>query len=65
MSIFFEPRKVYWHLNSKTDPRWDCSGSYMGFVTSAQEVIIDPKVAELKNKLGEPPEDLTFSCMKE
>lgn len=54
----------YWRLTSKSDPRWNSSGRGMvgGFSVPKE---CRAKIEELEVTLGEIPDDLTFSCMKD
>jgi hypothetical protein len=46
-----------WVLNSKKDPRWNCSGH-------GGKLVVDKKLKELKSKLGNQPKDLEISASK-
>jgi hypothetical protein len=63
-SIFARTRKGSWWISSKTDPRWDCSGTAMvgGFLKPAG---VDVAVASKQKTLGEPPTDLEWGYMKD
>lgn len=66
MGMCFGPRRGYWSLRSKTDPRWDDSGdsdiiTVMGMCPEAESSIARTK----KLLKEEPPADLEYCCMKE
>ena len=54
-----------WSLHSKTDSRWNCWGQseFVGMFEPPQEC--KDKIEELKKTLGEPPDDLAYSYMKD
>ena len=54
-----------WSLFSKSDPRWNCSGTgIVGGLTRPEAV--DRAIERLKDKLKEEiPKDLTWSYMKD
>ena len=59
-----------WWIESKSDPRWNCEGTFalLFCQTTASEVRpsntspseLRLKIAELKNQYGDPPEDGTW-----
>lgn len=49
-------------LKSKSDPRWDWSGT--GVASMFYHPEIDSKVDELTKLYGEPPDDLEFGGVK-
>jgi hypothetical protein len=53
-----------WTLESKTDPRWNCSGNSpsVGMFALPQEA--KDKLDELTKQFGEPPEDLEWGYTK-
>jgi hypothetical protein len=54
-----------WWLDSKIDPRWNCNGSTKscgGFVMPTE---CELKIEQLKEQLGEPPDDLEYGYMKD
>lgn len=53
-----------WWINSKSDPRWNASGSddVGGFVIP---LAAKEKIEALKAMLGEPPSDLKYGYMKD
>lgn len=56
--------KGSWQLYSKTDSRWNHSGnSDVGMLTIPEEC--KEKLEELKTILGNPPDDLEWSYMKD
>jgi len=54
-----------WWLRCVSDPRWDCSGDseFVGGFTKPEEC--EAKLKKLKEKLGDPPEDLEWGYMKD
>ena len=54
-----------WSLHSDKDQRWNCGGrsEYVGGFVMPYEC--EQKIAELKKELGEPPDDLKWSYMKD
>lgn len=53
-----------WQLYSKTDSKWNHSGdSYVGMFEMPREC--KEKLEELKTSLGDPPDDLEWSYMKD
>ena len=61
--MFF--RSGSWSLHSDKDPRWNCGGKsdcVGGFVMPGE---CEKKIEELKKELGKPPDDLTWSYMKD
>ena len=54
---------MHWTIHSKKDPRWNSSGISMGGLFGVAEDI-DNKVKELKETLGDPPDDLESSGIK-
>lgn len=64
MGIFSPIREGSWWLHSKKDPRWDCNGrAYVGGLVIPQEC--ENKIKQLKQTLGEPPDDLEWGYMKD
>jgi hypothetical protein len=60
----FHPKEGSWWLRSKKDPRWNCSGrADVGGLVMPYEC--EKKLEELKEKYGEPPEDLEWGYMKD
>mgnify|MGYP001595559744 CR=1 FL=1 len=53
-----------WYLHSESDPRWNAGGTSNvgGFVIPES---CRQKLEEFTQKMGEPPEDLTWGYMKE
>jgi len=59
-------RSGYWYLSSKTDPRWNCSGTASSLCFSAGMPPEAQKALEEKKKeLGDPPADLEWGGMKD
>lgn len=56
-----------WSLTSQKDPRWNTDGRAAIIAVSTGEVCDEAaQYIELKKKeLGDPPKDLTYSCMKD
>ena len=54
-----------WNLYSQSDPRWNCSGRGHIIVMAGMHPDAEAKLDELKEKLGSPPSDLRYSCMKD
>ncbi len=52
-----------WFLRSKKDPRWDCNGEGLVGAFSIPPAC-QRKIDELKQTLGEPPDDLEWEYMK-
>ena len=53
-----------WWFKSKSKPEWNISGEgYVNALFVCQEA--KTKLEELKEKLGESPEDLTYGFMKD
>ncbi len=66
MSILNKCREGSWWFDSETDKRWTFHGGRSSFITMAdmtKEAKI--KLAELKALYGEPPDDLSYGCMKD
>ena len=64
MGLFNPVREGSWWLRSKSDPRWNSDGrtDVGGFVMPDE---CKRKLEELKQKFGEPPEDLEWGYMKD
>lgn len=55
-----------WHLYSKTDPRWNERGDARAMAfTAGMPREVEAAIKRLKETLGEPPDDLEYSCMKD
>jgi hypothetical protein len=54
-----------WWIESKIDPRWNCSGrsNYCGGFAMPPEC--QEMIETIKTKLGEPPADLSYEYMKD
>ena len=55
-----------WSFRSKEDSRWNFEGRAEAMIVTAgmcQEAR--DKLKELEERLGESPDDLTYSCMKD
>lgn len=63
--MFGGPQQGTWIVRSKSDPRWNCSGRALLLVTAGEPPEAKAKLADLGRQYGQPPEDLTFSCMKD
>ena len=65
MGMLFSMKSGSWSLYSKTDTRWNSSGSaeYCGGFTMPAECKVE--LERLKKKLGTPPDDLEYSYMKD
>ncbi len=64
MSMFFGLKDGSWWINSKSDPRWNASGSgKVGLFGMPEEA--EKEIKRLKKKYGKPPEDLEFGYMKD
>jgi hypothetical protein len=53
-----------WWISSKIDPRWKASGRSIVGGFSKPEAV-DAAIALLKQRYGEPPEDLTWHYEKD
>lgn len=64
MGIFSPVREGSWWLHSEKDPRWNCTGraGVGGFVIPQE---CKNKIEQLKQTLGEPPDDLKWGYMKD
>lgn len=64
VSLFNPCREGSWWLKSKSDPRWNSSGrSYVGGFVMPSEC--ERRIEELKQELGDPPDDLEWGYMKD
>ncbi|MDD4761838.1 MAG: hypothetical protein PHZ25_02355 [Candidatus Pacebacteria bacterium] len=65
MGLFLNFPEGGWSLHSDKDPRWNCSGrsDCVGGFVMPQEC--KDKIEQLKSQLGEPPDDLKWSYMKD
>lgn len=55
-----------WELSSESDPLWNCHGHVdRMIITDGYPQEVKDKLAELEAKYGSPPDDLTYSCMKD
>ena len=54
-----------WWIKCASDARWNCSGNseFVGGFTIPEEC--ERKIEKLKQKLGDPPEDLEWGYMKD
>jgi len=59
----FGPKMGGWWLRSKKDPRWNSDGR--GYIGGLQCYEADKKIEELKQCLGDPPDDLEMGAMKD
>lgn len=50
---------AWWEISSKSDPRWNRSGSARGTWDAAFRC--EAAIMELRKMLGEPPADLEYS----
>ena len=65
MSIF-GPKPGSWYLYSKLDPHWNATGRCENLIVSAgMPEECSTKLEELKQQLGNPPEDLKYGVMKD
>lgn len=63
-SSFQEDGNGGWSLSSKTDPRWNVSGrGFVGGFDMPEEC--KEAIKKLLFELGDPPEDLEWSYMKD
>jgi len=58
-------RQGSWWLNSKSCPKWNASGEAILVGGFRMPPECEAKLEELKKKLGEPPDDLTYGYMKD
>lgn len=65
MSLFFNLREGSWQIWSESDPRWNRSGRSDGVGLFTMPLEAKDAIEKLKAKLGEPPEDLNWSYMKD
>ena len=62
--VKMEPFKGKWVMWSDKDPRWDTEGtSEIGGDRRPEEV--EAKIAQLKKRFGEPPDDLNWTYQLE
>ncbi len=61
----FKSSTIYWSLKSETDPRWNTNGQFQGFATAGMSVQCSAWIETQTSILGEPPNDLSYMCMKE
>lgn len=54
-----------WNLYSEKDPRWNCSGPASALSFPERPPEVDEAIERLKKTLGEQPDDLEYSCMKD
>jgi len=60
-------REGHWHFRSASDPRWNCRGrGVVGMFCDFESVPSAKKAFDKKyKKLGRPPDDLTWSYLKD
>lgn len=62
----FGPKPGSWSLTSKSDPRWNCGGHVSALVVMAGlHPDAERALERLRERLGKPPEDLEYGCMKD
>jgi len=62
----FNAHGGHWFLRSETDPRWNCTGYVDRLIVMAGWTDEAKRRHEtLRASYGEPPADLTYSCMKD
>lgn len=62
----FGPKPGSWYLYSEIDPRWDATGRCEDLVvTAGMPKECREKLEDLKQKLGDQPEDLEYGVMKD
>ncbi len=54
-----------WWFASKADPRWNKQGHVETLSVTAMPPEAQKALDELKEQLGEPPEDLEYGCLKD
>jgi hypothetical protein len=54
-----------WWLSSKKDPRWDTSGRSDFMSVFSMDPKAKQHIEDMKKTLGEPPDDLSYGCMKD
>ena len=57
-------RRGTWYIESKKDPRWNCSGRFVKGCFSVSNECKN-KIAELTKILGDPPQDLKSKYINE
>jgi hypothetical protein len=53
-----------WWIYSKKDSRWNTNGRATGTIMTFQHEA-ELAIEEMKTRLGEPPDDLEWGCMKD
>lgn len=61
----FGPKSGSWYFNSKIDPRWNVSGHVSSLSVFTRPPEAEQALERLKKEHGEPPEDLSYGCMKD
>lgn len=61
----FGPKPGTWVVDSASDPRWNKSGRCKLLVTAGTAREAAVWIEECKAKYGEPPGDLSYTCMKD
>jgi hypothetical protein len=64
-SMLFGPKEGSWWLESKSDPRWNCSGRAFLMFTAGMPQEVQNAIGEKKAIYGEAPADLEWGGMKD
>jgi hypothetical protein len=61
----FGPKIGSWYLSSKKDPRWNDCGREALLVCAGLCKGAKKSIEANRDRYGDPPDDLEYSCMKD